>query len=510
MAGRLLGLTLTWFMTLLMTVFALAMPVSGIQVSCSSGSCGASVSSTESIDLDASTSLHEQLHLNLGSIYQGRQASGSGNNSLTQSISGNCYSMQNDIDSEGAFSVSTSSAATAQAACFSQDAAGIGSISLALSGTQGSREAGQDAGIEFGALSSMQSLSIGPEAAIASQSTAMAGQEGYVGTGAFSESNAMLAAGSFQGAGALQAQLSSTAAEQAVADGEASLDGVTWLNDDTFQAVSLAGNGMGMAGQRVVGNGVGTFAMNVLNLEQGSKDSAASAAYQTAAQTAGGFSSSYVLTGYRLNSAAPVQLYLNPANAPSGMTDASTRDAIAAAANAWDDEVAANIFADGSAVIVDSSKVVDNPYSSTPKRDGYNVNAWWGLGSSYLGLCRWWTNGVVADGYYSIIEADVWYSCDKSWTADWNTAVSQGKIDLQSVAVHELGHGIGMGDIYSSTYGGALDPSDPRTKDFDQVMNLYNGPQRLLGNGDLTGARTLYGQAVAGPLYCMSAPFTTI
>jgi hypothetical protein len=117
---------------------------------------------------------------------------------------------------------------------------------------------------------------------------------------------------------------------------------------------------------------------------------------------------------------------------------------------------------------------------------------------------------VKVDGYYSIIESDVWYSRDKSWTADWNRAVSQWKIDLQSVAVHELGHSIGMGDIYSSTYGGRLDPSDPRTKDFDQVMNLYTGPQRLLGNGDLAGARKLYGLPGTGAKYCMSAPFTTI
>ncbi len=503
MVGRLLGLTLTW----LMTVFTIVAPVSGIQVSCSTGD----VSSTESFDLDDSTSLHEQLDLNRGSIYQDRQASGAGKNSLTHSISGNGYSLQNDIANEGAFGVSTSSAATAEAASLSQDVSGAGSLNLALSGTQGSREAGQDAGIEFGALSSAQSLYVGQDAAIARQSSAMAGQEGYLGTGAFSESNAMLAAGSFQGAGILQAQLSSTATERAAAGGEASLDGVTWLNDDTFQAVSLESIGMGMAGQRVVGDGVGTFEMSVLNLGQGEPAAKESGqAYQTAAQTAGGSSSSYLLTGYRLNSATPVQLYLNPANAPSGMTDASSRDAIAAGANTWDDNVASNIYADGSAVIVDSSKVVDNPLSSTPKRDGYNVNAWWGLGSNYLGLCRWWTNGVAADGYYSIIEADVWYSRDKSWTTDWNTAVSTGKIDLQSVAVHELGHGIGMGDIYSSTYGGTLDPSDPRTKDFDQVMNLYNGPQRLLGNGDLTGVQKLYGQTGAGPLYCMSAPFTTL
>jgi len=517
MAGRLFGLTLTRFMAWFMTVFTIVVPVSGIQVSCSTGGNGAFVSSTESFDLDACSSLQERITLNSGSIYQDRQARGAGKNSLTQSISGDGFSLQNDIASEGAFGVSTSSAATAEAACLSQDVSGAGSLSLALSGTQGSRGAGQDAGIDSGALSSVQYLFVGQDAAIASQITAMAGEEGFVGTGAFSDSNSMLAAGSFQGAGTLQAQFSSTATERAVADGDASLDGVTWLDENTFQAVSWTGIGMGMAGQRVLGDGVGTFDMSVLNLEQGGqgepavKDSVQ--ADQTAAQTAGGSYSSYALTGYRLNSATPVQLYLNPANAPIGMTDDSTRDAIAAGANTWDDNVATNIFADGSTVIVDSSKVVDDPYPiypSTPKRDGYNVNAWWDLGSNYLGLCRWWTNGVKVGGYYSIIESDVWYSRDNSWTADLSTAESQGKIDLQSIAVHELGHGIGMGDIYSSTYGGTLDPSDPRTKDFNQVMNLYNGPQRLLGDGDLMGAQELYGQTGTGPLYWRSAPFTTV
>ena len=85
MAGRLLGLTLTW----LMTVFTIVAPVSGIQVSCSTGD----VSSTESFNLDVSSSLHEQLYLNRGSIYQDRQASGTGKNSLTQSISGTGYSL---------------------------------------------------------------------------------------------------------------------------------------------------------------------------------------------------------------------------------------------------------------------------------------------------------------------------------------------------------------------------------------------------------------------------------
>ena len=95
-----------------------------------------------------------------------------------------------------------------QEASLSQDAAGSGSMSLAMSGTQGSREAGGDASVAFGELSSAQSIYVGQDAALSSLSAAMAGQEGYVGTGAFSDSNAMLAAGSFQGAGVLEAQLS--------------------------------------------------------------------------------------------------------------------------------------------------------------------------------------------------------------------------------------------------------------------------------------------------------------
>ena len=99
----------------------------------------------------------------------------------------------------------------------------------------------------------------------------------------------------------------------------------------------------------------------------------------------------------------------------------------------------------------------------------------------------------MVDGYYSISESDIWYSRDFQWTTDLATAQSTGKIDLQSVAVHELGHTIGMDDIYSTNLGGHLPPTDPRTQDWAQVMNAYDAPQRTLGNGDKTGAQMLYG-----------------
>ena len=101
---------------------------------------------------------------------------------------------------------------------------------------------------------------------------------------------------------------------------------------------------------------------------------------------------------------------------------------------------------------------------------------------------RWWSNGQLLNGYRSIVETDSWYNRDFAWTTDLATAQSTGRIDLQSVALHELGHGIGMGDLYT------LPEGDPRQSDLQQVMNLYDGPQRELGNGDRAGAQILYNE----------------
>ncbi len=52
------------------------------------------------------------------------------------------------------------------------------------------------------------------------------------------------------------------------------------------------------------------------------------------------------------------------------------------------------------------------------------------------------------------------------------------------MVLHELGHTIGLGDIYDK----AEFSTDTR-----QVMHYYNGVKRTLGNGDATGVWKLYG-----------------
>ncbi|MCX6674147.1 MAG: matrixin family metalloprotease [Methanothrix sp.] len=44
----------------------------------------------------------------------------------------------------------------------------------------------------------------------------------------------------------------------------------------------------------------------------------------------------------------------------------------------------------------------------------------------------------------SPIESDTWYNLDYQWTTDLATAQRTTKLDLQSVALHELGHCIGI------------------------------------------------------------------
>jgi len=55
-------------------VCAFAIPAFGISISCSSGDGGGAASSSESFNLDASTSLKENLVLGSGSISMDRQA----------------------------------------------------------------------------------------------------------------------------------------------------------------------------------------------------------------------------------------------------------------------------------------------------------------------------------------------------------------------------------------------------------------------------------------------------
>jgi hypothetical protein len=474
----------------------------GITVGVSSSDGHEMLSSSHSYDLDTSTQLKQDINLASCKISSNLQVEGGGKNRLMQSLSGSSYALTSDVLSQGTLSISASSVASGEEASISQDVAGAGSLSLNMQSRESGANAGQEAGVVDGVLSSSQSLyASNGQGAFASQITEMEGQGGKIISGALGEENVMLAEGGYYGQGSMKANFASAASKRAISNGFASIDNVLVLSDESFNAVSSMHESamMGISGLRVVGDesDIGSFDVSVLNFNLAGEKKTATATEITKSEMTftGGSYSSYRLTGYRWNTLNPkIQLYINPTGTPAQLTATSSKDAISAAANTWDDAVAGNIFADINTVIVDENRVVDNPFSGAPKKDGYNVHGWKKFGNSFVALNRWWTDGTRKDGYYSITESDTWYNLDYEWTTSLATAQTTSMMDLQSVALHELGHCIGMGDIYSTTYGGILPPSDDRTKDFEQVMNLYNGPQRTLGNGDITGARILYGR----------------
>lgn len=93
---------------------------------------------------------------------------------------------------------------------------------------------------------------------------------------------------------------------------------------------------------------------------------------------------------------------------------------------------------------------------------------------------------TVAWGYFNvkpqdrrIVEFDVMFDTDYNWGNG-----AQGLMDIQNIATHEIGHGIGMGDIYTDTCN---------SETMYGYSNYGEMVKRDLNPGDIMGLRKLYG-----------------
>ena len=173
----------------------------------------------------------------------------------------------------------------------------------------------------------------------------------------------------------------------------------------------------------------------------------------------------------------PVNYVIDPDNS-DGLTEEFVTSAISTSAETWDDATVSELFNDVHLIDYESSWDINAP-------DGRNE----------LVFGDYPQDGVIAVtviwGYFTgkpsnrrIVEFDILFDdTDYVW-GDATNPETPTVMDLQNIATHELGHGAGLGDLYSSACA-------------EETMYGYSDysetKKRTLEQPDITGLQTLYG-----------------
>ncbi|MEM1570238.1 MAG: matrixin family metalloprotease [Candidatus Bathyarchaeia archaeon] len=199
----------------------------------------------------------------------------------------------------------------------------------------------------------------------------------------------------------------------------------------------------------------------------------------------------YKLLGAKWKS-FPVSLEVNPSD--SGLGEEFVIRAIGLAAEEWDS--GAYSRSEGIDWYGVDPNLFDNKISITNK--GYEDLAWTSDkldGKNTLLFGNYSTPGVIAvtilwydRATKTIVEFDIVFDTDYTWGNATEDSRVMGVMDLQNIATHELGHGVGLGDVYQSTA-------------YQETMYGYSDygetSKRDLYIGDKTGITKLYGAASA-------------
>jgi len=149
--------------------------------------------------------------------------------------------------------------------------------------------------------------------------------------------------------------------------------------------------------------------------------------------------------------------------AGSELPESNVLTALTSASEEWDDWVDAEIFA--------------NPTQTTETdigRDTNNRIVWADLQEGVIARCHLW----YVPPTKTILEFDIEFNTDYEWV------IGDGSMDVQNIATHELGHGVGLNDL-----------RPPKTWKLTMYQYSWEGDtgKSDLGNGDTLGIQELYG-----------------
>jgi hypothetical protein len=164
--------------------------------------------------------------------------------------------------------------------------------------------------------------------------------------------------------------------------------------------------------------------------------------------------------------ALPVNYIINPTN-EDGLSEYFVTNTIATAAETWDAETASELFNDSYGVDTSAEYGVQNYENAIVFGDMNDDNI---IGVTSI----WYTRRGK-----QLVEFDIKFNDYYLW----GLATSSSIMDLQNIAVHELGHGAGLDDIYNDNcsavtmYGysgeGDIEKRDLEPADISGIQKLY-------------------------------------
>ncbi len=180
----------------------------------------------------------------------------------------------------------------------------------------------------------------------------------------------------------------------------------------------------------------------------------------------------YVINGKRWNTYNPQLKFVLRNDAEmtkKGLITPNVIREIKTALNTWDDASKQNLF-------LDSNTVTTNPTIQADVYNKVNTLSWKLFTNSCIAYSRTWYKNTLIDGYKTAVDSDIVFNTKYPWRTEGTIGA-----DVQTIALHEMGHSLGLGDLYSSEAS-------------KQAMyGYYTKMWRTLGEGDKTGVNILYG-----------------
>jgi len=176
------------------------------------------------------------------------------------------------------------------------------------------------------------------------------------------------------------------------------------------------------------------------------------------------------LTGSKVKWVVPpaVNYVINPTNSQN-LDESFVTSAVSTSAETWDAATGKELM--------NNSYTVD--YTAAARVQDYkNAIAFGNYPTAgVIAVATVWYNPATK----AIVEFDVMFDTDWTWG---DAIIDPTKMDLQNIATHELGHGVGLADVYETACDAAT---------MYGYSNYGETQKRTLETPDVTGIQKLYG-----------------